>query len=214
MKINITITTTPTLTLKEAVLAQVQNLIPDGSFSSHDVTCAVRAAANAGTIKLPGLEARANDEGITYWVNHEDVRRVVNGLKNDGTLANLGLTHVVDNGTYRMFHFGVPVVAATVPQPVGTPHQTPFHYGPVANRRNPAPLAPTPAVNTNPTQSPVETKIEAYLVKVGSATMKQIQGALKINGITCKDLATMVAGLGYDVVPGTDGCFSTYTVEA
>lgn len=197
MKTNTTLTTTPALTLNEAVLAQVENLIPDGSFSAHDVTSAVRAAANAGTITLPGLEARPNDEGIKYWVNHEDVKRVIAGLVADGTMANLGMTNVDNSGTYRLYVFGTDATPAAA-----TPAATPT----VAGRWD-------QTTNANPTRSPVESKIETYLNKVGTATLKQIQSALKINGITCKDLATMVAGLGFTVTPGTDGCFSTYTAE-
>ena len=77
-----------------------------------------------------------------------------------------------------------------------------------------APTTPPPAANAaNPTVSPVEAHVKAYIEKSGAGvTMKQIQSALKVNGITCKDLADMVDKLGFEVVPGTLNCFSTYTV--
>lgn len=198
MKTNIDTTTPPVSTLKEAVLAQIENLIPDGSFTVRDVINAVRAAANAGTIKLPGLEARPNDNGITYWVDHKDVARVVETLKNEGTLKNLGMTDTNFDGDGWVFHFDIPDWLSDETTP---------------DEAIPAPAAiVTP--NADPTQSPVEAKIVAYLNKVGSATLRQIQSALKINGITCKNLATMVADLGFTVYPGANvGCFSTYTAE-
>jgi hypothetical protein len=186
------ISTTPQLTLKEAVVNAVNELkVSKGNFSAHDVTTAIREAANSGEIALPGLEAtQPNSTNIKYWVNHSDVKAIVDDLLNDGTLANLGMVNVNYNGGFRVFEFSTPV--------------------PSADDHDGAP-APTPAPNAaNPTQSPLAQRIDAYLSKAGTATLKQIQSALKVNGITCKDLSGIVAGLGYTVTPGTTDCFSTY----
>lgn len=182
---------TPQLTLKEAVLDAVKELkTSKGSFSAHDVTTSVRDAANSGEISLPGLESRGTNQAIKYWVNHEDVKQVVDALVNDGTLANLGLTNINYNGPFRVFEFGS-VVATSA-----------------------AVTTPTAATaSANATQSPLAARIDAYLNRVGTATLKQIQSALKVNGLTCKDFATIVANLGYVVTPGTTDCFSTYTVS-
>lgn len=184
------VSTTPQLTLKEAVVEAVTELKNKGAFSAYDVTSAVRAGANGGEFALPGLEAKQNNSNIKYWVNHEDVKQVVDGLLNDGTLATLGLTNVNYNGSFRVFEFASSV-AQSSPATSSTPAST----------------------TANPTQSPLAQRIQTYLSNVGSATLKQVQSALKVNGVTCKDLAAIVAGLGYSVNPGTTDCYSTYTVS-
>ena len=188
---NTAVSTTPQLTLTEAVTQAVNELkTSKGAFSAYDVTTAVRAAANGGEYALPGLEARGNQSGITYWVDHANVKTIVDTLLNDGTLANLGLTNVNYNGSFRVFEF-----ATTSATPSSSPSV------PVSN------------TITNPTRSPVAQRIDNYLSNVGSATLRQIQSTLKVNGLTCKDLASIVAGLGYAVSPGTTDCYSTYTVN-
>lgn len=204
MTTNTAVSTVPQLTLKEAVVDAVKTLKVNGSFSAHDVTNEIRAGANGGEFALPGLEAKENNANIKYWVDHEAVKAVLDALYNDGTLQNLGLTNVIPpdySRTYRLFEFAnvVASAAATVTTPTAAPA---------------APTTPPPAANTaNPTVSPVEAHVKAYIEKSGAGvTMKQIQSALKVNGITCKDLADMVDKLGFEVVPGTLNCFSTYTV--
>lgn len=200
------VSTTPQLTLKEAVVNAVNELKVKGSFSAHDVTTAVREAANAGEIALPGLEAtQPNSSNIKYWVNHADVKTTLDGLLNDGTLANLGMTNVDYSGFFRVFEFAAPAASASAPLATAPAAAT-----------TPAPDASAPAASTSadPTQSPMAQRIKAYLSKKASAvTLKEIQSALKVNGVTCKDLASIVAGLGFTVTPGTTDCFSTYEVD-
>ena len=195
MKNTNAVNTTPKLTLTEAVVNAVNELKSKGSFSAYDVTTAVRAAANAGEIELPGLEANTNQSGIKYWVNNEDVKREIDALLNNGELANLGLTNVNYNGSFRVFEFANSAATTTVATPA-------------------APVAST-TDDTDPADadSPVASRVSAYLSKVGTATLKQVQSALKVNGITCKDFAGIVKGLGYTVTPGTSDCYSTYTVS-
>ena len=197
--------TVPQLTLKEAVVDAVNSLKVNGSFSAHDITNSVRAGANGGEFALPGLEAKPNNSNIAYWVNHEDVKAILETLLNDGTLNNLGLSNVNYNGTFRVFEFANVVAPATAP---AAAFVTPAAVNPAA------PTTPPPAANAAaPTVSPVEAHVKADIEKSGAGvTMKQIQSALKVNGITCKDLADMVDKLGFEVVPGTLNCFSTYTV--
>jgi len=188
------VATTPSLTLKEAVINAVKELKVKGGFSVHDVTTEIREAVNAGEFTLPGLEnPNPNSQsGIKYWVKNEDVKAIIESLENDGTLANLGLTNVDMSGPFRVFEFSTPTTPSA-----GVPASTP------------------PSVNApNPTQSPLVQRIEAYLSKGTPVTLKQIQSALKINGVTCKDLEGIVAGIsGYVVTPGTTDCYSTYTVD-
>jgi hypothetical protein len=186
------VSTTPNLTLREAVVNAVNELKTDGNFSAHDITMAIRAAANGGEIALPGLENRnaASQSGIKYWVNHEDVKRVIDALLNDGTLNNLGLTNVDSSGDFRVFEFGTQVAAPSAPV-----------------------LTPSTRNASNPSASPVVQKLKLYLSAVRSATLKQVQSALKINGVTCKDLAGIASQAGFTVRAGTPNCYSTYTVS-
>lgn len=191
------VATVPQVTLREAVVSAVNEFKSKGSFSIHDATLAVRAAANGGEIALPGMEAQPNQSGIKYWVENDAVKRVIQAIEADGTLANMGLTNVDYSGPYRVYQFSTPVAASA---PVATA----------------TPASPDPATVTtaaNPSQSPLAARVQAYLTNVGTATLKQVQSALKVNGVTCKDLATIVAGLGYVVTPGTTDCFSTYVVS-
>jgi hypothetical protein len=181
------------LTLTEAVVQAVNELKATGKFSAHDVTNTVRESVNAGEYALPGLEARPGTAGgtIKYWVDHEAVKTVIDTLLDNGELANLGLANVEDptpGRPYRLFNFG------TAPAPTVTP---------TANA--------TP-VDDADTQGPVALRIQAYLDKVGTATLKQIQSALKTNGVTCEDFYNLVTALGYKVETGTTGKFSTYYV--
>ena len=183
---NTAVSTTPQVTLKQAVTDAVNELKVNGSFSAHDVTSAVRAAVNGGEIAIPGLEAQPNGAGISFWVKHEDVKAIVDEMLEDGTLANLGMTNVNYSGAFRVFEFAAPTADASDP------------------------AAATNAATTSGTQTPMEQRIKAYLTKVGSATLKQIQSALKVNGVTCADLAPIVTGLGYTLRAGTTDCYSTY----
>lgn len=185
----------PQLTLAEAVLDTINELKGRGSFSAHDVTAAIRADANAGDIALPGHEATGNNAGIKYWVEHEDVKVIIEGLLADGTLKTLGLTNVRFNGTFRVFEFGnVGVIPAGV----------------VPNN---AAAVITPTNTATAAVSPVLQRIQTYLANVtGLVTLKQIQSAVKVNGLSCKDFNDILTGAGYIVNVGTAGKFSTYTV--
>lgn len=184
----------PQLTLAEAVLDTVNELKGRGSFSAHDVTTAIRADANAGDIALPGHEAQGNKAGIKYWVEHNTVRDILEGLLNDGTLAGLGLTHVGYNGTFRTFEFGPAVTAAPAPAPNTAADIVPVN-------------------NATATVSPVLQRIQTYLGNnPGVVTLKQIQSAIKVNGLSCKDFYDILSGAGYIVNVGVADKFSTYTV--
>jgi|SRR5579862_4516722 len=189
MKTNTSIPAAKTAyTLKEAVLDAVNTLKSNGSFSAHDVTTQVRQSVNDGEYILPGLEA-ASGSAFKFNVVHDDVKAVIDGLLNDGTLQNLGLTGVNYGGAFRTFEFGSAVAATT------------------------ADTTDTDDTVVDDSDSPVATRIKNYLANVGSATLKQVQSMLKVNGVTCKDLATLADEIGLTVTVGTEGCYSTYTVK-
>lgn len=188
MKTNTSVkTTTAAYSLKEAVLDAVSTLKKNGSFSAHDVTAQIRKSVNDGEYTLPGLESSAGS-AFKFNVQHDSVKEVVDTLLNDGTLQSLGLTKVDYSGNYRIFEFG----ATTA---VSTDTDT------------------TADTDVDQADSPVATRIKGYLAKVGSATLKQVQSMLKVNGVTCKDLATLADEIGLTVTVGTEGCYSTYTVS-
>lgn len=181
------------LTLAEAVVQAVNELKANGSFSAHDVTSTIRDSVNAGEYALPGYEARPGTAGgtIKYWVDHEKVKEVVDELLDNGELANIGLTNVVDPinaRPYRLFEFGTATPAPVAPAT------------PVAN------ATVTPAG----TQGALAARVQAYLGRVGTATLKQVQSALKTNGVTCEDFYNLITAIGVNVEPGTPGKFSTY----
>jgi hypothetical protein len=182
--------------LEEAIVNAINELKPRGSFSAFDVTTQIRDAANNGAIDLPGLEARPNQHGIKFWVNHQDVRALIDEMLNNGELNNLGLTDVRYNGTYREFVFDVnspatPATPAPAVQTVGTA------------------AAPTPSTVG------VSVKVDNYLKRnlYNQPTLKDVQSAIKVNGITCEQFATIVEQLGYTVNDDGSGNYSTYTVS-
>ena len=196
---NTTNDTQTNLTLREAVVQAVNELKGNGSMSAHDVTNTIRESVNAGEYALPGYEARANTAGgtIKYWVDHEAVKTVIDDLLADGELRNLGLTNVNNtNQPYRVFEFATP----TDPVDAATPAPAPT----VTNAA---------AIAAQDTQGVLAQRVKAYLDKQdGAVTLKQVQGALKTTGVTCEDFYNLITALGYDVEPGTEDKYSTYTV--
>ena len=197
--------TVPQFSLKDAVIRGVNELKSKGNLSIHDVTLAVRAAANGGEIALPGLEAQPNNSGIKYWIDHNDVKQVVEGLEADGTLSSLGLKEVDYTGPYRVYKFDYFTDDAASTDPVT----------PVAPTIPPDPDPATATVTSNPTDGPVKARIRSYVNNaMGTVTVKQIQSALKIRGYLCEDLVDTLREMGYIVRPGTkEDYFSTYTVS-
>lgn len=184
------------LTLREAAVQAVNELKGNGSFSAHDVTNTIRESVNAGEYALPGYEARPGTAGgtIKYWVDHEAVKTVIDALLADGELRNLGLTNVAgptDARPYRVFEFATATATAVTPA-------------------TPATTTPTANATAVGTQGALATRIQAYLANAGTATLKQVQSALKTNGVTCEDLYNLTTALGINVEPGTPGKFSTY----
>jgi hypothetical protein len=190
------VTATPQYTLKEAVADAVYILKPNGSFSAHDVTIAVREAVNEGEYALPGYENPNTTSNIKYLVNHEDVKNVLAILENDGSLANAGLTNVDYSGPYRVYQFETPATTDT-------------DTDATANTI----ISSSSDSDADNSDSPTAKRIATYLENhSGSATIRQIHSSLKINGLTSKALVELVDELGYTVTAGTEGAFSTYTV--
>ena len=178
-------------TLKEAVLDAINTLKSTGTFSAHDVTEQVRQSVNDGEYTLPGLEAPVGS-AFKYNVSHESVKEVIDSVLNDGTLANLGLTNVNYDGAYRTFEFSTTTAAADTT------------------------TADTDAdADADENDSPVANRIAAYIDNQGGeTTVRNLQRALHVNGLTSKDLVELLEKLNYTVTVGNEGFYSTYTVEA
>jgi hypothetical protein len=69
------------------------------------------------------------------------------------------------------------------------------------------------------TSTEVSDKVNNYIRRNhwnnGDISLKQIQSAIKVNGVTCEDLYHIVNGLNYKVTPGpvSDSYYSQYVVE-
>ena len=180
------------LTLTEAVVQAVNELKATGKFSAHEVTNTIRESVNSGEYALPGLEARPGTANgtIKYWVDHEAVKTVIDTLINNGEMANLGMVNVDYSGAWRVFEFDTNGTGAT-----------------------PAPVTPTTNAAPVNTAGALTNRVKAYLdSQDGTVTLKQVQSALKANGVSCEDFYNLITALGYDVEPGTVDKFSTYTV--
>ena len=176
-------------TLKEAVLDAINTLKSKGTFSAHDVTAQVRQSVNDGEYTLPGLEAAAGS-AFAYNVSHDSVKEVIDSVLNDGTLANLGLTNVNYDGAYRTFEFSTTTATATA-------------------------TVDTADADADESDSPVAKRIAAYIDNQGGeTTIRNLQRALHVNGLTSKDLVELLEKLNYTVNVGNEGFYSTYTVEA
>ena len=180
-------------TLKEAVLDAINTLKSKGTFSAHDVTAQVRQSVNDGEYILPGLEAAAGS-AFAYNVSHDSVKEVIDSVLNDGTLANLGLTNVNYDGAFRTFEFDVTSTDTVADAAVADSSD---------------------ASGTDDKDSPVAKRIAAYIANQGGeTTVRNLQRALHINGLTSKDLVELLEKLDYTVNVGNEGFYSTYTVEA
>ena len=182
-------------TFKEAVLDAINTLNSPGTFSAHDVTEQVRQSVNDGEYTLPGLEAPAGS-AFAYNVSHESIKEVIDSVLNDGTLANLGLTNVNYDGAYRTFEFSATTAAADT-----TTADTDADADADAD--------------ADENDSPVAKRIAAYIDNQGGeTTVRNLQRALHVNGLTSKDLVELLEKLNYTVTVGNEGFYSTYTVEA
>ena len=193
-------TATPNYTLVEAVTEAVNALKVNGKFSAHDVTVAVRESVNEGEYALPSYKNSDVNSDIKYLVNHSDVKAALEAIQNDGTLTNLGLIDIDYSGQYRVYNFdNASIVPSTSTPDVNNDASTDYDD----------------SDDVVDSDGPVAKKIDNYLNnhRGMAATVRQIHSALKINGLTSKDLVELLTNLGYDVEVGTENAYSTYTVH-
>ena len=185
MKTNKSEVTNAQYTLKEAVIEEVNTLKSNGSFSANEVVDAIRESVENRDYVIPGMSV----------IQLEDVSEVLALLHGDGTLNILGLTNINRDGDFRLYEFD------TTDADSGEDDGSEVCDG-----------CSCSGDCADAEGSPVAARIRNYIDRVGSATLKQVQGALKINGVTCKDLYDIVKDLDYDITEGTEGAYSTYRV--
>lgn len=167
----VAVQTTPepvkSITLQTAVALAVRDLLPLGPFSAFDVTQLIRVQVDKDYELSDVFDfGIADDEDGTEFteVHHDDVKAIV--------------VELFDNG----------LIDAT--RGYGTKNGNSFvQYTPTVDGTQIATgLILTPAVGAQPSTSPYLDKIQAYLKEKKSATAKQIQSALKVQGLYCEDI--------------------------
>lgn len=151
-----------TITLQTAVLLTVKELLALGSFSAYEATIVIRNRAD--------VEYTLSDQthnGVWTEVNHLDVRDII--------------VELFDNGVFE--------ATRTYGQSGGNSYTI---YNPIVVNAPNASAAPLPFV---PTTTPVGAdlaRIKAYLANKKQATVKQIQSALKTDGLLCVDILNIL----------------------
>lgn len=160
-----------TITLQTAVALAIRDLLPLGPFSAFDVTQLIRVQVDKDYELSDVFDfGILDDEDGTEFteVSHEDVKAIVVEMFDNG-LIDATRGYGTKNGNSFVQY---------TPNAAGIKVAT----GPIL----------TPAVGAQPSTDPLLGKIQSYLTNKGSATIKQIQSALKINGITCEDIAKIL----------------------
>jgi hypothetical protein len=202
-------------TLTEAVIAAINQIKYRGVISAHNVTTAIRINCNNNEWAIPSCTARPNAQGIQYWINHDDVRRVIRDLYVSRELDTLGFIGRVNNGTF--FEYSFSNNNDTVVDVPVTPMEE-------ARILVDVPVPATPVQIQSDTSDlddciTIHRRVNAFISKYASSytsfpiTMKRIQSALKIPNITCAMYSFICRDLGYQVYAGNkDYCYSTYFV--
>ncbi len=173
------------VTLENAVIKVVNEQFIDKNldFSAYDVTSKVRREINENRFEITGKTFEDINGMTTQRINHDEVRVIVRAIMN----SKLSYTRTF-NGGYTLYKYtGVPAAVATV---LSTPSVTHTPTG--------VQYVGTPILGT----SDFATKLQIYIGKKGTPTLKQIQSRFKVEGadqITVRDIATKSAALGFKV---------------
>jgi hypothetical protein len=190
-------------TLKEAVIAAIleQTAANGAVLSLHQITVFIRERTNTGEWEVLDCVARPNNQNIKFWINHDEVRRIVNDMYANQELDALGFTDRSYNGTYMEYSFGC---APTQPASSTATATT------TANAVQSTTVLPPVVTQTSgvAVTADVVSKVDSYIKNQKSIqntpTIKQVQSAVKVKGITCEDFYKVVMNLGYNVVAGSD----------
>jgi hypothetical protein len=152
-----------TITLQTAVMLTINELLKLGSFSAFEVTSIIRLRVDNEYglfTDIDGVYIDFNDDDIT------DPHTAIEHKAVKQIVAEL-----YENGLFQATksygkHDGKSFIIYT---PVDTVQTTTTTYTPPTN--------------------PYIDRIDNYLRNHGTATIKQIQSALKINGLTCEEIA-------------------------
>lgn len=153
------------ITLQTAVALAINAYLAAGiPFSAYDVTLSVRDNVDYEyTVKDAGLDW--DDDGDAYSViDHDEVKALVVELFENG-LFKASKSYGSSGGINFIVYNPLVVDASQAPAPV------------------------TAVADDN---DPILDKIKSYLSNKGSATLKQVQSALKIKGVKCEDIAKLL----------------------
>ena len=195
--------------LQTAVLCVIDGFSKVGKdFSAWDVTKFIRESVNTGKFQLVDGKGVSTN---TIW--HNEVREIVHELYNSGMMAKFGVIDKEDNGTYQTFIFKK---ASNVPTTI----QISLPPKPMAVDKISLPISesiwpsvrsagqPTPKIDVN-----TASKINRYISLCDDdPTIKQIQSAIKVKGITCQDINDWLVDNGYVVFGAEEGVISNRTV--
>jgi hypothetical protein len=180
-------------TIKDAVIAAIETLRSSGSFSAHQVSQLIRTQCNTDQWEVLDCVARPNNQNIKFWINHDDVRRTINEMYANCELDNLGFIDRNFNGQFNEYRFDTSSVVTTTGTTTPAPTATAIVGTPISTLTN----------------STVNQRVDNYIKNQKSMgnvpTMKEIQSAVKTNGITCQDFYNIVVALGYNVKCGNGG---------
>lgn len=202
------------LTLKEAIKNQIDAFNSQSkNFSAFDITSELRKDANAGKFEIP----ECIDKNCYFQNNikHDAVKNIfltnfvndpASGYTFDRTFDNVG-------GFYRYSVTNSPnnVPAPTTPSTtdqttdassVGDVFSKLFNDGATVTS-TPAPQVQ--AQSASGTFDPVKARINFYLTRCKAKNfnpnLKQVQSAIKVNGVTCAQIQTIVNSLNWVINP-------------
>lgn len=186
---------TQVMTIPQAVVSAINTLRENGKLSAYEVTTFIRNKANVGDWQFPGLDADKNALNIKYRIDHDVVRQIVHNLYENGDLDELGLVDRTNNGQYFEYHFDL---TNSTDSDLLLGDSTSFDDDQDEQNHVNAKQVQSSSFN----RGLVSSKVNNYLNRkcnTVNPTLKQIQSAVKVNGVTCEVLHEILKNLGYYV---------------
>lgn len=188
--------------LQTAVLVVVNEFSKSNTnFSAWEVTREIRECVNRGDYYID------KEDGCSgSYVPHNPVRDFIHELYDAGILSLFGVIDREDNGTYKTYIFEKDSQSEPVEDNdlVDAPVNPGLHTDHVDN-------VVVPTVVNSVLDPSVGDKVRNYVNNVVfPPTMKEIQSAVKVNGVTCQDIYDWLLSEKYEVE--FDGPVSTRTV--
>lgn len=204
MIIHSSVPSVPSLSLRDAVLSQIQEFINNQTpFSRYDITTALRNRCNNGELEIP--EVATQGSNVKYMIMKNDVDRMFDDIyQNPSAYGIPSLRSTFKPGfAYRIFE----VDSSVAPSTPATP-STPYVSSGYVSTPIGSPPPPTSAQVSPPaTDSEIRRRIQTYLTRCAAGgntpSLKKIQSAIKrgnkSTGLSCNDIRNIATSLGYTV---------------